>query len=152
MKTKRIIVIAIMVLSILLLASQAVSALTLPDSEYDKISWTWQYSAPATSSYNCLGYATGSMTWEWPSSWGDGATKAQVDSYMASLGYRDYIYDAFILAYGPDVNYITHFSKVTGTNWCRAKWGHLERFNHASYDPYYHTSLYGALQIKYTAN
>lgn len=152
MKNKKIVIITIMVLGILLFLSQEVKALTYDDSFYDSISWNWSYSAPATTSYNCLGYATGSMTWEWPSNWGTGATKAQVDSYLATLGYRTSIYDPFILAYGPNENYIVHFSKVTGTSWCRAKWGQLERFNHGSYDPYYHDSVYGALQIKYTAN
>lgn len=121
-------------------------------SFYDSYSWTWYYSNKATTAYNCLGFATGSMTWEWPSSWGAGATKAQVDSYLATKGYRPYIYDPFILAYGPSENYITHFSKVTGLEWCRAKWGALELFNHGSHDPYYHDTPYGALQIKYTAN
>lgn len=51
-----------------------------PDSFYDSISWTWYYSAPYTTSYNCLGYATGSMTWECPSSWGSGAAQAQVET------------------------------------------------------------------------
>ena len=152
MNTKKILIITILFLSTLLFTSTTVNALTYDDSFYDSISWTWSYSAPATTSYNCLGYATGSMTWEWSSNWGSGATKEQVDSYLATLGYRPYIYDAFILAYGPSENCITHFAKVTGTSWCRAKWGQLERFNHSNYDPYYHSSEYGALQIKYTAN
>lgn len=127
-------------------------SLSQPKEFYDSISWSWYYSDKATPAYNCLGFATGSMTWEWPRVWGDGATKAQVDSYLATKGYRPYIYDPFILAYGPSVNHITHFAKVTGLEWCRAKWGQLELFNHGSHDPYYHDSLYGALQIKYTAN
>lgn len=134
----------------LLIFCKSASALVMPDSFYDSISWTWYYSDVATTSYNCLGFATGSNTWEWPSSWGSGATESQVDSYLATLGYSPYIYDPFILSYGPNNNYITHFSKVTGLEWCRAKWGQLEKFNHGSHDPYYHTSSYGALQRKYT--
>lgn len=126
--------------------------LTHPESFYNEISWTWFYSDKATTSYNCLGFATGSMTWEWPSNWGDGATKSQLDSYLAKKGYRPYEYDPFILAYGPSSNKIVHFSKVTGLEWCRSKWGGLELFNHGSHDPYYHNSPYGALQHKYTAN
>lgn len=126
--------------------------LTYDDSFYDAISWTWYYSDSATTSYNCLGFATGSMTWEWPSNWGEGATKSQLDSYLATKGYRPYQYDPFILAYGPSYNNITHFSKVTGLEWCRSKWGSLELFNHGSHDPYYSSSIYGNLQHKYTAN
>lgn len=126
--------------------------LTEPESFYNGISWTWFYSDEARSSYNCLGFATGSMTWEWPNSWGEGATKSQLDSYLAKKGYRPYEYDPFILAYGPSSNKIVHFSKVTGLEWCRSKWGSLELFNHGSHDPYYHSSPYGALQYKYTAN
>lgn len=146
-------VLAVMLsLGFVISVTSVANALIYSDSYYDSISWTWYYSDKATTSYNCLGYATGSMTWEWPSYWGDGATKSQVDSYLGTLGYRPYIYDPFILAYGPSQNNITHFSKVTGTEWCRAKWGSLELFNHGSHDPYYHNSIYGALQIKYTAN
>ncbi len=154
MKTKKLIIVVFMALLILLGLGKVVNAYTLvqPESFYNEMSWNWHYAGPATRSYNCLGYATGSKTWEWPSYWGAGATKAQVDSYLATLGYRPYIYDPFILAYGPNLNYITHFSKVTGLEWCRAKWGELELFNHGSHDPYYHSSDYGALQIKYTAN
>lgn len=70
MNTKKILIITILFLSTLLFTSTTVNALTYDDSFYDSISWTWSYSAPATTSYNCLGYATGSMTWEWPSNWG----------------------------------------------------------------------------------
>ena len=88
--------------------------LTKSKSFYDSISWTWFYSDKAIPSYNCLGFATGSMTWEWPSSFGrDYATKAQLDSYLAKKGYRPYQYDPFILAYGPVADQITHFAKVT---------------------------------------
>lgn len=152
MKTKKLIIIGIMVLGILMCLISSVKAYTLvmPNSFYDEISWTWYYSDSATSSYNCLGYATGSKTWEWPSSWGGAATKAQVDSYLSTLGYEPYQYDPFILAYGPSQNQITHFAKVTGLEWCRAKWGQLELFNHGNHDPYFHSTDYGALQIKYT--
>lgn len=153
MKTKKLIIIGIMALGILMCLVSSVKAYTLtyPESFYNGISWTWYYADSATSAYNCLGYATGSKTWEWPSSFGyESATKAQVDAYLSTLGYKPYQYDPFILAYGPSENQITHFSKVTGLEWCRAKWGRLELFNHGSHDPYYHSSDYGALQIKYT--
>ena len=119
-----------------------VFALTKPDSFYNGISWTWQYSAKATSSYNCLGYATGSMTWEWP--WGSSnPTSSQVTTYLKKKGYTKSDKYPHIISYGTSSSKITHFSKVTGTEWCRAKWGSLERFNHHSYDPYYHNSIYG---------
>lgn len=125
------------------------NALYYPDSFYDDISWTWYYSATYTNSYNCLGYATGSMTWEWPSAWGSVATQSEVDSYMSGLGYSTTSGETKIISYGPGSNDIAHFSKVTGTSWCRAKWGGLERFNHNSYDPYYSSSIYGSKQRYY---
>ena len=126
---------------LLAVSSIGIYALVMPDSFYDSISWTWYYSAAATSSYNCLGYATGSMTWEWP--WGStNPTYSQVDSYLSSLGYSTSGSWESIIAYG-SLSGITHFSKVTGTSWCRAKWGSLERFNHNSWDPYYANSVYG---------
>ena len=155
MKAKKLIIIGIIALGIWLFFTQVVNAYSLvyPESFYNSISWTWYYADTATPTYNCLGFATGSRTWEWPSSFGSSsATKAQVDSYLSTLGYRPSTYDPFILAYGENVNSITHFSKVTGLEWCRAKWGQLELFNRGSHDPYYHSSSYGALQIKYTAN
>lgn len=130
-----------LVLLLLVVSSIGIYALVKPDSFYDSISWTWYYSAPATTSYNCLGYATGSMTWEWP--WGSSnPTYTQVDSYLSSRGYSSSGSVESIIAYG-SLYGITHFSKVTGTSWCRAKWGSLERFNHGSWDPYYHSSVYG---------
>jgi hypothetical protein len=152
MKIKKLIIIGFIALGISVFFAKNSYALVYPDSFYDNISWTWYYADAATSLYNCLGYATGNRTWEWPSSWGSTATKAQVDSYLSTLGYRPSAYDPFILAYGSSQNSITHFSKVTGLQWCRAKWGSLELFNHGSHDPYYSSSSYGDLQIKYTAN
>lgn len=135
-------------LTTFLISSVTVLALVEPDSFYDSISWTWSYSAEATTSYNCLGYATGSMTWEWP--WGySNPTSSQVDSYLSEKGYATSGNWAYIVSYGSTSN-ITHFSKVTGTEWSRAKWGSLERFNHNSWDPYYHDSVYGPqVQIYY---
>lgn len=127
------------------------SALVKPIEYYNNISWTWSYDAPAGNNYNCLGYATGKMRWEWQSSWGNAATNYQVDSY---LGVRDLItkkcwyplngqpYKIDIIAYGKP-NKIVHFSKYTSTNKCTAKWGSLERFKHNSLDPYYANSVYG---------
>ncbi|MDK7192428.1 MULTISPECIES: DUF7689 domain-containing protein [Gardnerella] len=146
----------VMVVGMLFFTSNSVAyayTLSQPKSFYDSISWTWFYSDKATPAYNCLGFATGSMTYEWPSDFGDdAATKAQLDNYLAKKGYRPYKYDPFILAYGHSPDKIVHFAKVTGLKWCRAKWGQLELFNHGSHDPYYPNSVYGSLQHKYTAN
>ncbi len=132
----------LMICAIILTIGTTAYALTNSKSFYDKISWTWEYSAPATTSYNCLGYATGSMKWEWP--WGvDNPTDAQVTNYLKKKGYIDSSKYPEIISYGKSKDVITHFSKVTGTEWCRAKWGSLERFNHNSYDPYYVNSIYG---------
>ncbi|OPJ54588.1 DUF7689 domain-containing protein [Clostridium oryzae] len=74
-------------LTMLIVSSTTVFALVNPKSFYDAISWTWTYDASATSSYNCLGYATGSMTWEWP--WGSSnPTKSKVDTYMKGKSYK----------------------------------------------------------------
>lgn len=137
---KKIGVVIIAVIACLTTATTAF-ALYYPQSYYDKISWTYEYSAPYTRSYNCLGYATGSMIWEWP--WGkSNPTDAQVTAYLKKKGY--YVSNKYphIISYGTS-NEITHFSKVTGSEWCRAKWGGLERFNHHSYDPYTKNGGYG---------
>jgi hypothetical protein len=137
------------VLITVLVAILSISAfgLVYPDSFYNSISWTWYYNSPATSSYNCLGYATGSMTWEWP--WGTvNPTLSQVTAYLGPKGYKTTGTWAYILAYGSSSS-IAHFSKVTGTSWCRAKWGQLELFDHGSWDPYYATSVYGPLVQRY---
>lgn len=130
----------IMVMCVVLVFSVSAYALVYSDSFYDAISWTWEYSAPDTTSYNCLGYATGSMCWEWP--WTGNPDIASVTTYLSNKGYSSTGNWAQIIAYGNPWE-ITHFSKVTGSSWCRAKWGSLERFNHASWDPYYHSSSYG---------
>ena len=41
-------------------------ALYYPDQFYSNRASSYTYNAPYTDSYNCLGYATGSMIWEWP--------------------------------------------------------------------------------------
>lgn len=144
------ITVMILVVCTLLLSALGVYALYYPNSFYDSISWTWEYSDTYTSSYNCLGYATGSMTWEWP--WGSSnPTSSQVNSYLGSKGYSTSGSWAYILSYGSSSG-ITHFSKVTGDSWCRAKWGSLERFNHGSWSPYYSSSTYGPLVQVYYMN
>lgn len=76
-------------------------------------------------------------------------SSSQVDTYLSGKGYSKSGNWAQIVSYGWSSN-ITHFSKVTGTEWSRAKWGSLERFNHNSWDPYYHNSVYGPqVQIYY---
>jgi hypothetical protein len=148
---KKKIFILVTVIILLIAMSSTAFALYYPDSFYDAISWIYSYSATYTTSYNCLGYATGSMTWEWPSVWGSVATQAEVDSYLDGLGYDPTTSHtaAWIISYGPSSNNITHFSKVTGTSWCRAKWGSLERFNHGDHSPYYSDSDYGLLRRMY---
>ena len=66
MKRKFIKKIATMVIALVACLAMATTAFALyyPKSFYDKISWTYEYSAPYTQNYNCLGYATGSMKWE----------------------------------------------------------------------------------------
>jgi hypothetical protein len=143
---KKIIVLLLVVVMVSLL-SASLYALVKPNSFYDAISWTWTYNASATTSYNCLGYATGSMTWEW--AWGSSnPTVSQVNTYLAGKGYSTSGSSAYILAYGPSTN-VTHFSKVTASSTCRAKWGSLERFDHGSWSPYYSSSVYGSLKQKY---
>lgn len=136
----KIAVLCSLVLMILAVGNTAF-ALVNPKSFYNSISWTWEYSAPASTKYNCLGYATGSMTWEWP--WSKEPTSEQVTKYLKKKGYIASSKYPEIISYGPSKNKITHFSKVTGKEWCRAKWGSLERFNHHSYNPYHEKSLYG---------
>lgn len=138
-KIKIIIMLLLCVLTVSL-SSATVYALCHEDSYYDAISWTWEYSAPATRDYNCLGYATGSMTWEWP--WSGKPTDSEVTAYLEDKGYSTSGKWAYIISYGSSSE-IKHFSKVTGTSWCRAKWGRLERFNHGSWDPYVHEGVYG---------
>lgn len=134
--------------------------LVMPKSFYDAISWTYTYDAPATGgpgtpgAYNCLGYATGSMQWEWP--WGgNNPTKSQVDTYLGNqiYGYKSALYgtpiaNPLIIAYG-STSQIVHFSKVTSYGNCTAKWGTYERFVHGSLDPYYSTSPYGSAAVTY---
>ena len=144
---KKIMISLMLVVSIAILSISAF-ALVKPDSFYNSISWTWHYAGPDTPSYNCLGFATGAMYWEWP--WGgNNPTLSQVSSYLSGKGYRTTGTWAYILAYGPSTSQITHFSKVTGDTWCRAKWGQLELFNHGSWDPYYASSSYGSLRQRY---
>ncbi|MFA5604053.1 MAG: hypothetical protein WDA12_04335 [Bacilli bacterium] len=141
-------------LATFMIDNKKVEALYYPDSYYDAVSWIYQYQAPYTWSYNCLGWATGSMTFEWPSNWGNGGTKQQVDSYMIFKGYKvsnlsPSLKSTRIISYGPSVNNITHFSKVTPTA-VTAKWGSLERFTHfISIDPYYANSDYGLSRGNY---
>lgn len=130
-----------------------VNALYNPDSFYDAISWKYSYQATYTNSYNCLGWATGSMTWEWPSAWGEGANLTVVNLYFKSKGYLERTTPSLsatkIVGYGPSSNKIVHFSKVSLSK-VSAKWGRLERFSHYSeLDPYYSNSVYGLARVYY---
>lgn len=141
----------VMTLTILSMVSISVCALMYSDSFYNSISWTWEYNAPATDSYNCLGYATGSMDYEWP--WGaSNPTSAQVDSYFNDGIWYNYTshpygspYQPKIISYGSSSS-IKHFSKVPvgASGYCIAKWGPAERFKHYSWSPYYSSSVYGS--------
>lgn len=148
MKMNKKIVFVLTVLLICIISITSVSALYYPDSFYNAISWTWTYDAPYTDDYNCLGYATGWMIWEWP--WGGvQPTATQVDNYMLSFHFMVVNNSSpLIISYAKD-GLVTHFSKVTGFNTCTAKWGEFERFRHASWNPYYPTSVYGTLNAKY---
>lgn len=148
-KTSKLILIPITMFAMLFSFSfnvKKVDALYYPTSYYDAISWIYTYDATYTTSYNCLGWATGSMVWEWPSLWGSGAPKYMVDTYLATKGYSSTLSTNLskrIIAYGPSSNSITHFSKVSSGQ-VSAKWGSLERFKHGiSMDPYYASSDYG---------
>lgn len=103
---KKVAVVAITIVACLSTATTAF-ALYYPKAYYDKISWNYEYSGPYTNSYNCLGYATGSMKWEWP--WRQSnPTNAQVTAYLKEKGY--YVSDKYphIISYGTSSN-ITHF-------------------------------------------
>ncbi len=129
-----------------------VKALYNPTSYYDAISWIYTYDATYTPSYNCLGWATGSMTWEWPSLWGSAATKSQVDAYLISKGYYSVSSTSTvkkIIAYGSSTSSIVHFAKVN-SGAVSAKWGQLERFTHGiSINPYISTGVYGSSRAYY---
>lgn len=49
-----------------------------------------------------------------------------------------------IVVYGRN-NAVTHFSRITGSTTCRAKWGPSERFDHASLGPCYSSGIYGSV-------
>ena len=152
---KKLAFLALMLFSICI-PFHKVSALYYDTSYYDAISWVYTYQAPYTSSYNCLGWATGSMTWEWPSIWGESATYSQTTNYLVAKGY--YLgstpgvltLTTKIIAYGPSSEKITHFAKVSNKN-VTAKWGQLERFSHGqNANPYYSSSAYGLARISFT--
>lgn len=131
----------------------------------NNMSWSWEYydtSGNGDESYNCLGYATGSYTWEWP--WPIVQTNvysSDVNQYLnTKYGYSNVDFSNKnvvsnskwkIVSYGPGYNQIAHFSKVTPLNpdYCIAKWGRGERFYHYSLDPYYSSSSYGDARVIY---
>lgn len=140
-------------LTIFMFGTNKVNALYYDKSYYDAISWIYTYQAPDSWGYNCLGWATGNMYWEWPSSWGYAATKSDVNAYLAVQGYKSGLNTGLksikIVAYGQSANSIVHFSKVTPTE-VSAKWGALERFSHGiSMDPYYADGVYGSPMAYY---
>jgi hypothetical protein len=124
-------------------------AATTTTAQRDATSWTWTYNAAGTSNYNCLAYAMGyTDRWLWPIAWGSSPSLNTVTSWMNVQGYT---YNGSrqstskIVVYGYN-NAVTHFSKITGSTTCRAKWGQCERFDHGSLAPYYYTAQsYGAV-------
>lgn len=131
-----------------------VDALYYDKSYYDAISFIYSYEAPNTYDYNCLGWATGSMTWEWPSQWGEGTSVQIISLYLNTKNYslssaKPNFGFTKLLAYGPSSNKITHFAKVASGK-VTAKWGALERFSHSTtFSPYYENSNYGLLRANY---
>jgi len=123
---------------ILVVLTAAAYALVYDKSYYDRIAWTWEYYAPASTSYNCLGYATGSYYWEWP--WSGYPTRDAVNFYLGSrYGYQVCYppYQPRIIAYGTYNNAVEHFSRCLNSTTTRAKWGQLEVMTSYSWDPYY---------------
>lgn len=155
---KQKVITLMLILMIFAIPTLTTHALYYPNDYYNKISFTWTYNAPYTTSYNCLGYATGSMTWEWP--WIYNPKSIEVDYYLSTKGHS-YIgpYTAGktygIMSYGPSLSTITHFAKspapnsIMGVNRSVAKWGGLERFTHESADPYYTSSSYSDARTMY---
>jgi len=130
-------------------ASSSFAQLCKPASDYDAVSWTWSYLGPCSTTYNCLSYALGITTsWTWP--WGgSNPTGSQVTTYLRTKGYYSSGYNAKIISYGPSTSSITHFSKITSTSTCAAKWGSANLLGHGSWDPYYATSVYGSKRSVY---
>lgn len=146
MKVKRKLAILILTLMTIATISTPASALVYPNSYYDRIAWTWEYSAPNTETYNCLAYALGYTTiWVWP--WGTtNPTSSQANSFMAGAGYRNVgwgypINNPLIISYGSSSE-VVHFSKVSGYN-SIAKWGSLELMKSYSLNPYNNGGGYG---------
>lgn len=134
-------VFGVMLFTILSIAiASSAYALYYPTKFYTNRSWTYIYNGPLSTNYNCLGYATGSMYWEWP--WSGNPTKSQVASYLKTkYGYKNYSWGTplkpSIISYGTS-GAIMHFSKIPNADLgdCYAKWGSLERFKHQSWNPY----------------
>lgn len=140
---------ALVVVLALLVPQVALAATTTP-AQRNAISWTWTYNAPGTDTYNCLAYALGyTNSWIWPLSWGNSPSLTTVTAWMN--GWPGKTYNSTkqstskIVVYGRN-SAVTHFSKITGSSTCCAKWGRAERFNHGSLGPYYNTTAsYGAI-------
>ncbi|TGE35016.1 hypothetical protein E4K67_27570 [Desulfosporosinus fructosivorans] len=147
---------AIVILSLMTVATVATpaSALVKPNSFYDAVAWTWEYNAPATSTYNCLAYALG-YTDRWMWAWGaSNPTSSQVNYYMdlvggyRNVGYGTPINNPLIISYGSS-SAVVHFSKVTGSGITTAKWGELERMKSYSLNPYNPGGGYGPAVTTY---
>lgn len=150
-KKHGLILIIAMIFSVLF--STAVSALYYSDSFYDSMAYNWIYDGPATTSYNCLGYAMKTYTWLWP--WDVPVTYSMADSYFASKGYGNlgtgYSGSGpYVLAYSKN-GYVTHFALTKSGDESRntAKWGSLERFIHTTRNPYKLKSPYGSYYAIY---
>lgn len=117
--------------------SMTLGALYYPNEFYSHRVTSYTYTAPVTSSYNCLGYATGSMIWEWPWNLTYKPTPENVAFHLnATYGYNTTtVGNGTIISYGTSSE-ITHFSKAIGLTSVEAKWGQLERFTHSSRNCY----------------
>lgn len=153
-KLERLFTVSIILMGVL---SMAAVAMYYPNSFYDARAKTWTYEGPVDTSYNCLGYATGSMTFEWP--WRGNATTADVNNYLEKYynltEYTSGPYAVKIHAYGTTDN-VVHFAKSDGRD-IIAKWGQLELISSETWDPYYsapgnETDYYGPLVASYRMN
>lgn len=134
MTKKKGLIILTCLVTVLLLSISAF-ALYMPDLFYSNRCSTYSYLGPVNPNYNCLAYAMGYSSWEWP--WG--ASNPQpylVDSYMVMHGKRKVtVATGNIISYGSS-SQITHFSKAVAFQTVEAKWGELELFTHYLRSPY----------------
>lgn len=119
------------------LFSISANALYFPTYFYDNRASSYTKIGDVDSDYNCLAYSLGiTNDWVWP--WGASNPSPYQAQNTLNLLYgldETSVFQGEIIAYG-NSNEITHFSKESGFNTCKAKWGGLELFSHNSRDPY----------------